>query len=502
MPVTTAPLVRMTGLCKHYDGVAALVDAHLDIQPGEVVALAGENGAGKSTLVKILSGLVAPDSGQITFAGETVSIHSPSEARDLGIAVVHQDFDLAPNLSVAENLVVGNEPHWRGGFIDRRRQRETAQHLLALVGADVDPGTPASSLGVAQRQLVAIARALARPVRLLILDEPTSALAADDIEHLLKLVERQKAAGTAVLFISHKLGEVFRVADRISVFRDGRSAGILRAAQTTPSEVVSLMVGRERAEALIGETVGRNLARAVEPLMEVRGLRTRDLSGSVDFHIKPGEILGVYGLKGAGRTTVLRALFGLDLRTAGEIRLDGKPVDIRSPRQAMACGIGWVCRDRKERGLFDNLNLRENLSLAALDSLARLGFINRRAERGAVLEFIEQLNIKTTGPDQAIHALSGGNQQKVLLARWLLRKPRVLILDEPTVGIDIGAKAEIHTLIRNLAVSGLGILLVSSELPEMLALSDRVLVMHAGRIITEFAAEEASQEKVMQAIHA
>jgi ABC-type sugar transport system ATPase subunit len=494
-------LLQAESLSKQYDGRYALHNVDFDIMQGEVLALTGENGAGKSTLVRILTGVTGPDSGRIRMDGNEVIIQSPAHARKLGIAAVHQDFDLAPNMTVAENLVLGTEPQWlprlMPGFINLARQHELALARLAAVGLNLDPDTLVAHLSVAERQLVAIAISIASPVRLLVLDEPTSSLAADDIEHLLGVIDRQRDAGTAVLFISHKLHEVFRVADRICVFRDGRSVGRRKTTGTGIPEIVSMMVGREleprdhRAGAVTGDV-----------LLEVFGLRARRLGGSIDLALHYGEILGIYGLKGSGRMELLRVLFGLQSSEAGEIRLEGRALRIRSPSDAIRCGIGWVCRDRKELGLFGNFNVRENLTVAALDSLATGGFVDRRAERQAVSGLIQRLAVKTAGPEQHITALSGGNQQKVLLARWLLCHPSVLILDEPTVGIDIGARSEIHALMSELAGEGIGILLVSSELPEVLTLSDRVLVMHDGAFAGALDRAEASEERVMQLVHA
>ena len=492
-----SPLLKIESLSKRYDGKYALENVHVEIRRGEVLALVGENGAGKSTLVRIIAGVISADAGRMSLEGREVAIRSPSDARQLGIAVVHQDFDLAPNLTVAENLVLGAEPQWLPSFVHRRRERDMALRQLAAVGLAIDPHALVGQLGVAQRQLVAIARSISTPVRLLVLDEPTSTLAADDIEHLLGVLGRQRAAGTAILFISHKLDEVFRVSDRISVFRDGRNAGTRETAGTDRGEIISMMVGRELASRR-----RRDVPAGEAMLLGVRGLRARGLRGPVSLSLRAGEILGLYGLKGAGRIDLLRALFGLEAPEAGEIRLDGKLLRIRSPADAIRAGIGWVCRDRKELGLFGNLDLKENLSIAALDSVARGGFIDPRAERKAVREYVSRLGIRTTGPDQAITTLSGGNQQKVLLARWLLCAPKILILDEPTVGIDVGAKSEIYALMHELSAKGLSILLVSSELPEVLALSDRILVMHEGALVGALDRLEATEERIMQLIHA
>ncbi|MDX1380385.1 MAG: sugar ABC transporter ATP-binding protein [Xanthomonadales bacterium] len=490
------PVLQAHAISKQYDGKFALERVDFRIAAGEVVTLAGENGAGKSTLVKIFGGGVPFDGGRIEIDGRPVFIRSPADARALGIAVVYQDFDLAPNLTVAENLVLGEEPLSLRPFVSLRRQRDLARARLAAVGLAVDPGRLVGDLGVAQRQLVAIARAIAPPVRLLILDEPTSALAADDIEHLLGLIRRQRAAGTAVLFITHKLDEALRVADRICVFRDGRNAGDRAALATSREEIVSLMVGRE-----LQERQHRDVSIGRRPLLTARDVEAPGLTQPVNLSLHGGEILGLYGLKGAGRIALLRALFGLAPLTRGKVFVAGRELRLRSPRDAIRAGLGWVCRDRKELGLFANLDVGENLSIAALDRLAGSGFIRRGAERAAVEESIGRLGVKTTGIHQPINALSGGNQQKVLLARWLLCRPRVLILDEPTAGIDVGAKSEFYGLIHQLTAEGIGILLVSSELPEVLALSDRVQVMHEGAVRGELTRTRASEAAVMALIH-
>jgi ABC-type sugar transport system ATPase subunit len=490
-------LLQTRALCKSYDGRAALTRVDLEIREGEVHSLVGENGAGKSTLVRILSGLQAPDSGELKFASRSLREFTPATAQDSGIAVVHQDFDLAPNMTVAENLGLGDEPTWFPGLINHRALIKRAQAQLSAAQIDIDANTPVAQLSVAQRQLVAIARCVATGTRLLILDEPTSSLGADDIALLLAAIRRQQAAGVAVLFISHKLDEIFAVSDRISVFRDGCSVGTREAAQTSRQELVSMMVGRELTPH------HRPVSPAGQPQrLLIRGLSTQALKSRVDLEIKRGEILGLYGLRGSGRTALIRALFGLDKLLQGEICLDGEPVNIRSPQRAIKAGIAWVCRDRKEKGLLPNMSVKENLTIAALKNLSRFGLINARREQAATQRYIERLRIRTSGGDQGITALSGGNQQKVMLARWLLCAPRLLVLDEPTVGVDVGAKAEIYALAQELAADGMSILLVSSELAELLALSDRIEVMHEGALVGSLDRNEATEERVMQLIHA
>ena len=494
--MSTVPLLSIEKLGKQFAGIPALREASLELLPGEVHALAGENGAGKSTLINIVSGLLRPDSGSILFDGVKVQIHSPDTARKLGISVIYQDFDLAPNLSVADNILLGQEPQRWCGFIDRHESRKRATQALQRVGLEIDPATPVSALSVARRQLVAIARATSRETRLLVMDEPTSALASHDIDHLLDLIQDLRNSGMTILFISHKLDEIFRIADRITVLRDGQTVACRPARLSSRHEIISLMVGRELEEMFFkqGHATG-------EVLLEVRALRKRGLFHDISFTLRQGEILGIYGLKGAGRSDMAGALFGLIAPDGGEASLHGQLANIKSCRDAIRHGIGLVPEDRKALGLFPNMNVQENLSLAALDDMSAAGFIRPGKERTAAKNFIAELNIRTRSPRQNIMSLSGGNQQKVMLARWLAGHPKVLILDEPTAGIDVGAKSEIYRFIGELTARGMGIILISSELPELLGLSDRVLVMHAGRISAEFAASEASEEKVMQAIH-
>jgi len=495
--MSVIPLLSVEKLDKQFAGIPALRSASLQLLPGEVHALAGENGAGKSTLINVLSGLLRPDSGRILFDGEEMRTHSPDSARKLGISVIYQDFDLAPNLSIADNILLGQEPQRAFGFIDRRESRKRASQALQRVGLCLDPATPVSRLTVAQRQLVAIARAISLEIRLLVMDEPTSALAAHDINHLMNLMLELKSSGITILFISHKLDEIFHIADRLTVLRDGQTVACREVARTSRQELISLMVGRDLQDVFFKQANATG-----EVLLEARALRKDGVFHDISFALRGGEVLGIYGLKGAGRSDVASALFGLSALDGGQISLSGKPAVIRSCQDAIRHGIGMVPEDRKALGLFPNLNVQENLSIAALDSISAAGFIKPAQERSAAIRAIAELNIRTRGPRQEMLKLSGGNQQKVLLARWLAVNPRILILDEPTAGIDVGAKSEIYRFISELTGRGMGIILISSELPEVLGLSDRILIMHAGRISAEFAAAEASEEKVMRAIHA
>ena len=489
--------MRLDAVSKHFAGVRALHEVSLDLRPGEVHALAGENGAGKSTLIKIIGGLLQPDRGRMLVDGVAVQPRSAFAARRLGISVIYQDFDLVPGLSVADNLLLGQQPVYPMGFIRRTAGRKLVHDALARVGLDIDPRTPVAQITTAQRQLVAIARAVGRDCRVLVMDEPTSALAAHEITRLLELIRSLKRSGIAIIFISHKLDELFALADRITVLKDGERVASRSAAETTGSDLIRLMVGRDLAERF-----SRHPHPPGEVLLEACGVSSHPRFSDISFTLREGEIVGVYGLKGAGRTDLAEALFGLKPITRGKWYLRGHQVSIKSPRDAISQGIGRLPEDRKAMGVFENLDLESNMSLSALGTLSRFGFIRQRQEHRCVDDFIDKLNIRSAGRRQMISHLSGGNQQKVLLARWLMCQPDILILDEPTAGIDIGAKAEIYQFIDQLAAGGKAILLITSELPELLALSDRILVMNRGRITNELAGRQASEESVMEAIHA
>lgn len=490
------PLLALNGVSKQFSGIHALQDVSLALWRGEVHALAGENGAGKSTLIKILGGVLAADQGQLMIDGEKITLHSAEAARRLGISVIYQDFDLVPALSVADNILLGQHPTHRLGLIHQRKSREQAQRAMSRVGLKLDHRTPVARLTTAQRQLLAIARAVCRQCRVLIMDEPTSALSEEDIAHLLELVRSLRQSGMAILFISHKLDEVFALADRITVLKDGRLVACRKAADTSPGELINLMVGRT-----LDELFTREPHPAGDVLLEARSLGRKTRFADISFSLRRNEIVGLYGLKGAGRSDLADALFGLIKTDCGELFLRGEPVQIKTPQDAIRHGIGRLPEDRKALGVFANLDLKSNMSLSALAAMSRFGLIRRQFERDAVSAYIQKLNIRTTGPDQMMTRLSGGNQQKVLLARWLLGEPELLILDEPTAGIDIGAKAEIYRFIDRLAAGGMTILLITSELPELLGLSDRILVMHEGRITAHLTRAQASESSVMKAIH-
>lgn len=506
--LASPPLLRVEGVSKSFPGVLALQDVSLEVHPGEVLGLVGENGAGKSTLMKVLSGVYAPDGGQVLLDGQAVTIHDPRHAQRLGISIIYQEFNLMPNLSVEENVFVGREPS-RGGVVRWRDLRRQTQELLDQLGVRLDPSAIVRDLSVAEQQLVEIAKALSLNARLVIMDEPTSALTATEVTALLAIIRGLKARGLAVIYISHRLEEIFAICDRVTVLRDGQLAGDLPIAEATPDRVVRLMVGRPLGDLFRPEEADRRLeslaARQPAPALEVRGLgRTgtvRDPSAvvleDVSFSVRPGEIVGLAGLVGSGRTEIARAVFGADAFDRGEVRIEGQPVRIRSPRDAIRRGIGLVPEDRKLQALVLKLAIRENLGLSILRRLSRFGVMRLGMERALARQLILALRIRTPSSEQKVLNLSGGNQQKVVIAKWLALHPKILVMDEPTRGIDIGAKAEVHGLMHQLAADGVAILMISSELPEILGMSDRILVMRQGRIAGELNRGEASQEAIM-----
>jgi ribose transport system ATP-binding protein len=490
--------LRMEGISKAFPGVQALDDVDFEVATGEVVALVGENGAGKSTLVKILSGAYRRDTGRILLHGEQVEIESPHHAQQLGIAIIYQEFNLTPNQTAAANIFIAREPVQRGlgkmlNFVDRRRMEREAQKHLERVGARVPATSLIRDLSVAQQQMVEVAKALAVDARIIIMDEPTSALGEDEVEILFEIVSTLKEQGIAIIFITHRLEEVLRIADRVVVLRDGRRVGGMPIDEATPEKIIHLMVGRELTEIFHKEE-----AEIGEPLLEVQGLTRAGAVKDVSFSLRRGEILGFAGLVGAGRTETARLLFGADRKDAGEIRIEGQPVDIRSPVDAVEAGLGLVPEDRGNQGLVLLLPVLENIVLPTLDGHARGGWVDRHHTRETAQDYVDKLNIRTPPHlRQRAKFLSGGNQQKVVLAKWLASQPKVLILDEPTRGIDVGAKAEVHALMSKLAQAGMGIIMISSELPEILAMSDRILVMSEGRVAAILDRDEATQEGIM-----
>jgi ribose transport system ATP-binding protein len=486
--------VVMQGISKAFGPVRVLEEVDFAIAAGEIHALMGENGAGKSTLMKILSGVYRSDAGNIVIDGQAVDIRSTRQAEACGIAIIHQELNLIPQLSVMENLFLGREPA-RFGVIDSvRMRREAAAQLAALGASGIDPECEAGLLSIGQQQMVEIAKALAMDARLLIMDEPTAALTEREIDTLFGLMQALKARGVAIVYVSHRMEEIFRICDKISVLRDGRFVGERVIAQTGFDEVVHMMVGRE-----IGDRFPK---RAVQPgavRLQVDGLADAHHIRDISFAVRAGEVLGVAGLMGAGRSEILKTLFGLNRRTAGTVLLDGHAVALHSPGAAIAAGLAFVTEDRKSQGLVLGMSLRENATLVHLRQYARLGVVSDAAEQQAVAGLIEQLRIRTRDAELEVKSLSGGNQQKVVFAKWLAQPPKVLLLDEPTRGVDVGGKAEIYHIINQLAAAGVAIVMVSSELPEVMAMSNRILVIHEGRQTGLFEAAAASQESIMAA---
>jgi inositol transport system ATP-binding protein len=497
----TAPLLAMRGISKKFPGVQALDNVDFTVEPGEIHALLGENGAGKSTLLKILSGAEKPDAGSIAFGGEAIALANPHAAQKLGIVTIYQEFTLAPNMTIAENVFIGREPGPKL-FVSWRKMAAETRAITARIGLDMRPMTVVRDLSVAEQQMVEIARALSMQSRLIVMDEPTSALSSAEVQKLFKIVRDLKAHGISTIFVTHRLEEVMELCDRYTVLRDGRQVGTGAVKDTTIDSIIRLMVGRQ-VNALFAH---REEAKPGAVALKVDGLsrtgNTRDphaaVLDNVSLEVRRGEILGLAGLVGAGRTEMARAIFGADRFDSGTVLVDGQPVDIRSPRDAIRHGIGLVPEDRKQQALFLSLAVKMNLSMAALSRLSRFGaFVDERAERKLVEEYRRALNIRMAAPDQLVANLSGGNQQKVVLARWLALRPKVLIVDEPTRGIDVGAKVEVHNLLFEMARSGIAIIAISSELPEILAISDRIVTMREGRVTGAVERAAASEEALM-----
>jgi len=500
--LVASPMVRMTRITKRFGATAALSGAELTLYPGEVHALMGENGSGKSTLSKVLAGIHRPDSGTIELAGNSHDFASPLAAMEAGIAMVHQELNLVPALSAGENLFLGRELRTRTGRFNRREVLSRAREMFEQLGIGVDPAALVESLPVATRQMVEIARVLTRPVRVLILDEPTSALGEAEVQVLYRLVRRLRDDRTSILYISHKMPEIFSLADRYTILRDGRTVETGRIAEVTEQHLVRAMVGRQLGDYYPSKDATPLSAPALEILKLSRRAARGDrfLFQDVSFSVAPGEIVGICGLVGAGRTELLETLFGVaNGNWSGTICLAGRDVRPLSPAHAVRLGIAMVTEDRGRLGILRGQSILHNTTAANLHRLTRTGFIRRPAERLMFTKHKERLQIKAASERHPIETLSGGNQQKVILARWLMTQPKVLLLDEPTRGIDVGAKAEIYKVLRSLAQQGLAILFVSSELPEVIGLADRILVMSDGRITAEVPASKATEEGLLRA---
>jgi ribose transport system ATP-binding protein len=500
--VTNAPMISIRNVSKRFPGVVALDGVSIDIQRGELHSICGENGAGKSTLMKILSGVITEYDGELVIRGEAVHFEGTIDAEHAGVSIIHQELNLVEQLSVAANIFLGRELKTRFGFLDDRRMEDLARRLLEELECDVSPREKVGLLRVGDQQLVEIAKALSLESEILIMDEPTSALTSSEVERLYRVIERLRARGVTILYISHKMEEVFRLSDSISVLRDGRHVATVDRASTSPREITHLMVGREiETTKFDAPRVPGAVVLSIQSLsLPWPGHARKWRLENVSLELRAGEILGIAGLMGAGRTELLECIFGCSTdRPRGEIRLEGELVEFRHPREARAAGIALVTEDRKRLGLFAQMNVRENVSICALERATSSGLLRRRREEALAQESIEGLQIKTAGSSAMITSLSGGNQQKAIIGRWLHTRPKVLLLDDPTRGVDVGAKAELYRLMDRLCREGLGIILTSSELPELITVCDRIVVLAEGRLTAEISGSEATEQKIMEA---
>ncbi|MEV4971113.1 sugar ABC transporter ATP-binding protein [Streptomyces scopuliridis] len=507
MAPTPAPpeklLLTMSGITKLFPGVRALDGVDLEVEAGEVHCLLGQNGAGKSTLIKVLAGAHQPDGGVITWRGEAVTLKSPIAAMRLGIATIYQELDLVEGLSVAENIFLGHEPTTAGFVVRGREARTRATALLKRLGhPEIQAHRPVGSLSAAQQQIVSMARALSHDVRLIVMDEPSAALDPDEVDNLFRIVSTLTADGVAVIYISHRLEEIRRIGDRVTVIKDGRTVAVALPAKETPTrEVVALMTGRN-VEYVFPERPAPATAGAAgaEPVLKVEGLAREGEFAPVDLELRPGEIVGLAGLVGSGRSEILETIYGARKATAGRVLVDGTPLRPGSVRAAVRAGLGLAPEERKAQGLLMLESVTRNVSVSSLSRFSRGGWLDHAAERTAAREATRELSLRPDNPDARIRTLSGGNQQKAVLARWLLRGCRVLLLDEPTRGVDVGARAELYAVIRRLADEGLAVLLVSSEVPEVLGLADRVLVLREGQVVHRAPAQELDEHRVLDLV--
>lgn len=495
-PADSPPVVQMRGIHKSFYGIPVLVDVDLEIRPGEVHALAGGNGAGKSTLMKILQGVYSRDSGEIEIEGRPVALNSIHDAKAAGIGMVFQEFSLVPSLTVAQNMYLTVEPTGRTGLINDREARRMAAQVFSEMDVSVDPAATVGNLPTALWQLTEIAKALSQDARVLIMDEPTASLARHEVEALFELIGRLKARGISIIYISHRMDEVYRIADRITILRDGKRLLTEPLSAVTPEEIVEGIVGRRVDGAL--EYQERQKASDAEILLEAVDLRAGRRVNGISFQLRRGEIIGLAGLMGSGRTELARCLFGIDRPESGEIRILGEVVDIQSPGAAVEAGLALIPEDRREQGLVLDHSVRENILLPLLDRIRNGPLLNRGAGKRLAGELIERFSVKVADAEKPVRTLSGGNQQKVVIAKWLGTEPKVLIMDEPTAGVDIGTKSEIVGIIRELADSGQGIIVISSEYPELLAVSDRVLIMRDGQIVKELQRSDIPDEETLQ----
>lgn len=488
----TEPLLQMTGIMKEFPGVKALDKVDFTLLKGEIHALLGENGAGKSTLMKVLSGVYKKDGGDIYLDGQPVEISGPRQAQSMGIGIIHQELNLVPALTVMENIFLGREPKKLLGFVDRQKMYQDTSEVLNRLGSSIQPDAIVEELSIGSQQMVEIAKALSYETRILIMDEPTAALTEHESEHLFKIVRQLAASGVGIVYISHRMEELFALSNRITVMRDGTYVGSVMTKDTTFDQLVKMMVGRELTNRFPKKTTILG-----EEVIRIHGLCRNGTLKDISFSVRAGEIVGISGLMGAGRTELARAIFGIDKIDQGQILIDGVAQSIHSCMDAIHAGIGLITEDRKHQGLVLSMSVGDNITLTVLEKICRNTFISGALKQELIDTQIKELNIKTPSAEQIVKNLSGGNQQKVVIAKWLATKPKVLIMDEPTRGVDVGAKAEIYHIMNMLADAGVAIIMISSELPEILGMSDRIFVMCRGRIAGELTAEEANQEKIM-----
>lgn len=492
----SADMLRLVAISKSFPGVRALDNVHLEVRRGEVHALLGENGAGKSTLMKILSGAYTKDKGDILWEGKKVEIRQPKDAEKLGIGIIYQEFNLVPQLSISENVWLGRE-HFKNkalSIIDWKEMHRRTKELLEEVHLDLDPARPIFGLGVAHQQMIEIAKALSLNAQLLIMDEPTSALTGTEIDQLYEVIRKLKDKGKSVIFISHHLDEVFEICDRGTVLRDGQYISTVDLKKTTNDELIQLMVGRT-----LDQQYPKVVAKRGNEALRVEDICQEGVLHNISFSAYRGEILGIAGLVGAGRTELVRAIFGADNVDSGKVFVEGKQVKLVSPQSAIKAGMGLLPEDRKYQGLVLKLSVMHNISMASLDKIKRHGLLQLKMEKFRTQDFIDKLRIMTPSEQQEVQNLSGGNQQKVVLAKWLASQSKVLIFDEPTRGIDVGAKVEVYNLMNSLVENGVSVIMVSSEMPELLGMSDRILVIYKGSVAGEFNRSEATQEKILAA---
>jgi ribose transport system ATP-binding protein len=494
------PILEVRQLSKRFPGVLALDDISFELLPGEGHALVGENGAGKSTLIKVMTGVYAPDEGHILFKGEEVSFSAPRESQEAGISTIYQEVNLIPLLSVAQNVFLGREPRNSFGLIDKNRMNREAAEILQRYGIKADVTAPLRSLGLGVQQMVAIARAISVDARAVIMDEPTSSLEAREVETLFRVIRQLREEGVGVIYVSHRLDELYEVCDRVTVLRDGRVAHTGKLADLSRLELIAQMLGRELDEVeKEGATgFGEEHEASGEPILQALDLNQHHRLRDISFEVRPGEVVGLAGLLGAGRSETAKAIFGADPVDSGSVKVEGKDMKMGSPAAAIKAGIAFLPEDRKSEGIIPDLSVRENIVAAALPTLSHAGIVSEKAQVELVEEFMQSLGIKASSPDQPVRELSGGNQQKVLLARWLCMNPKVLILDEPTRGIDVGAKAEIQKLVDDLAVKGLGVVLISSELDELTEGSDRVVALREGTVVGLLSEEDITEGNLME----